>query len=64
MGQITRAVKQRVAEQLKTANIKNFTIVLNESAERDDGTLITGPIQQTFAVPLGRLLFFERQERP
>jgi alpha-glucosidase len=30
----------------------------------DDGTLITGPIQQTFAVPLGRLLYFERQERP
>jgi alpha-glucosidase len=27
----------------------------------DDGTLITGPIQQTFAVPLGRLLYFERQ---
>ena len=30
----------------------------------DDGTLITGPIQKTFAVPLGRLLYFERQERP
>ena len=30
----------------------------------DDGTLITGPIQQTFAVPLGRLLYFERQYRP
>ena len=27
----------------------------------DDGTLITGPIQKTFAVPLGRLLYFERQ---
>jgi hypothetical protein len=27
----------------------------------DDGTLITGPIQEIFAVPLGRLLYFERQ---
>ena len=27
----------------------------------DDGTLSTGPIQKTFNVPLGRLLFFERQ---
>jgi alpha-glucosidase (family GH31 glycosyl hydrolase) len=27
----------------------------------DDGTLLTGPIQQTFVVPLGRLLYFERQ---
>ena len=27
----------------------------------DDGTVITGPIQKTFAVPLGRLLYFERQ---
>ena len=61
VGQTTRAVKQRVAEQLKTANIKNYTIVLNESAERDDGTLVNGPIQRTFAVPLGRLLYFERQ---
>ncbi len=38
VGQTTHAVKQRVAEQIKTANIKNYTIVLNESAERDDGT--------------------------
>ena len=28
VGQTTRNVKQRVAEQLKTANIKNYTIVL------------------------------------
>ena len=27
----------------------------------DDGTLIAGPIQKTFDVPLGRLLYFERQ---
>ncbi len=38
VGQTTRDVKQRVAEQLKTANIKNFTIVLDEVAERDDAT--------------------------
>lgn len=38
VGQTTRDVKQRVAEQLKTANIKNFKIELDEVAERDDGT--------------------------
>ena len=41
VGQTTRDVKQRVAEQLKTANIKNFTIELDEVAERDDGTTFT-----------------------
>ncbi len=41
VGQTTRDVKQRVAEQLKTATIKNYTIVLDESAERDDGTIFT-----------------------
>ena len=41
VGQTTRDVKQRVAEQLKTANIKNYTIALDEVAERDDGTLFT-----------------------
>ncbi len=41
VGQTTRDVKQRVAEQLKTANIKNYTIVLDELAERDDGTTFT-----------------------
>ena len=41
VGQTTRDVKQRVAEQLKTAAIKNFTIELDEAAERDDGTIIT-----------------------
>jgi hypothetical protein len=39
VGFTTRDVKQRVSEQLKTAAIKNFTIVLDESAERDDGTV-------------------------
>ncbi|MFA6309998.1 MAG: GIY-YIG nuclease family protein [Sterolibacterium sp.] len=41
VGQTTRDVKQRVAEQLKTANIKNYTIVLDEFAERDGGTTFT-----------------------
>jgi hypothetical protein len=41
VGQTTRDVKQRVAEQLKTAAIKNYTIELDELAERDDGSIIT-----------------------
>lgn len=41
VGQTTRNVKQRVAEQLKTANIKNYTVQLDESAARDDGTTFT-----------------------
>ena len=41
MGQTTRDVKQRIAEQLKTAAIKNFKIELDESAARDDGTIFT-----------------------
>ena len=41
VGQTTRNVKQRVAEQLKTAAIKNYKIELDESAERDDGTIFT-----------------------
>jgi len=41
VGQTTRDVKQRVAEQLKTAAIKNYKIELAESAERDDGTIFS-----------------------
>ncbi|HEY6768789.1 MAG TPA: DEAD/DEAH box helicase family protein [Candidatus Sulfotelmatobacter sp.] len=41
VGQTTRNVKDRIAEQLKTAAIKNFRIELDESAERDDGTIFT-----------------------
>lgn len=40
VGQTIRDVKKRVAEQTKTAAI-NATIVLNESAERDDGGIIS-----------------------
>jgi len=38
VGQTTRDVRQRVAEQLQTAAISNYTIVLDEPAERVDGT--------------------------
>ena len=41
VGQTTKDVKKRVAQQLKTAAIKNFKIVLDESAERDDGSLFS-----------------------
>jgi hypothetical protein len=41
VGQTTRDVKKRVAEQVKTAAIKNYKIELDESAERDDGTLFS-----------------------
>src|SRR5947208_1208375 len=41
VGQTTRDVRQRVAEQLKTAAIKNFKVEMDEPAERDDGTIIT-----------------------
>src|SRR4051794_40270421 len=41
VGQTARNVKQRVAEQLKTAAIKNYKIELDEPAERDDGTIFT-----------------------
>jgi hypothetical protein len=41
VGQTTRDIKHRVAEQLKTAAIKNYKIELDESAERDDGTIFS-----------------------
>lgn len=41
VGQTTRDVKHRVAEQLKTAAIKNYKIELDEPAECDDGRIIT-----------------------
>jgi hypothetical protein len=41
VGQSTRDVKQRVAEQLRTAAIKNYRIEIDESAERDDGTVFS-----------------------
>jgi len=41
VGQTTRDVALRVAEQLKTAAIKNYTIILDELAERDDGSIFS-----------------------
>lgn len=41
VGQTTRDVKRRVAEQLKTAAIQNFRIELDEVAERHDGSVFT-----------------------
>jgi hypothetical protein len=39
VGQTTQDVKARVAQQLKTAAIQNFEIVLDEPADRVDGTV-------------------------
>jgi hypothetical protein len=41
VGQTARDVKKRVAEQLKTAAIKNYRIEVDESAERHDGTIFS-----------------------
>ncbi|MDQ4215491.1 GIY-YIG nuclease family protein [Microbacterium capsulatum] len=41
IGQTTQNVKTRVAQQLKTAAIENYTVVLDEPADRVDGTVIT-----------------------
>jgi hypothetical protein len=41
VGQTTRDVKQRVAQQVKTAAIKNYKIELDEVAERDDGVIFS-----------------------
>lgn len=41
IGQTTRDVKLRIAEQVKTAAIKNYKIELDESGERDDGTIFS-----------------------
>ncbi|WP_375386566.1 DEAD/DEAH box helicase family protein [uncultured Microbacterium sp.] len=39
MGHTTQDVKTRVAQQLKTAAIENYEIVLDEPADRQDGTV-------------------------
>lgn len=41
VGQTSRDVKRRVAEQVKTACIKNYKIELDESSERADGTIFS-----------------------
>lgn len=39
VGQTTQDVQARVAQQLQTAAITNYTIELDEAAERNDGTM-------------------------
>jgi hypothetical protein len=41
VGQTTRDVKRRIAEQVKTAAIKNYKIEIDEPAEREDGTIFS-----------------------
>jgi hypothetical protein len=41
VGQTTRDVKQRIAEQVRTAAVRNYRIELDEPAERDDGSIFT-----------------------
>ncbi|MEQ6897961.1 DEAD/DEAH box helicase family protein [Microbacterium sp. KR10-403] len=41
VGQTTQDVKARVAQQLKTAAIENYEIVLDEPADRPDGSVFT-----------------------
>jgi len=41
VGQTTRDVKQRIAQQVKTAAIKNYTIELDQVAERYNGATFT-----------------------
>jgi hypothetical protein len=41
VGQTTRDVKRRVAEQLRTAAIRNYRIELDEAAEREDGSVFS-----------------------
>ncbi|MBW7886372.1 MAG: restriction endonuclease [Caldilineaceae bacterium] len=58
VGQTTRNVGQRVAEQLKTAAITNYRIELDEAAERHDGTLFSDHEVRAALVKKG----FERVE--
>jgi hypothetical protein len=58
VGQSTRDVKRRVAEQLKTAAIKNYRIELDVSAERDDGSIFSDHELRALLVEKG----FERVE--
>ena len=41
IGQTTRDVRSRIAEQLKTAAIQNYTIELEDPAEREDGSIFS-----------------------
>ena len=58
VGQTTRNVKQRIAEQVKTATIKNYKIELDEAAEGEDGTTFSDHQVRAALVKKG----FERVE--
>src|SRR5437588_1776767 len=53
VGQTTRDVKQRVAEQLKTAAIRNYKIELDDSAACDDGRILTDHLVRAALVRRG-----------
>lgn len=53
VGQTTRDVKTRIAEQLKTAAITNFTIELDEVAAREDGSIFSDHAVRTALVKKG-----------
>jgi hypothetical protein len=53
VGQTTRDVKKRIAEQLKTAAIKNYKIELDEPAERDDGSIFSDHIVRAALIKKG-----------
>jgi hypothetical protein len=53
VGETTRDVKQRVAEQLKTAAIRNYKIELDESAACDDGRIFSDHEVRTALVRKG-----------
>ena len=41
IGQTTQSVQARVKQQLQTANITNYEIVVDETAEKADGTFFS-----------------------
>lgn len=53
VGQTTRDVKKRVAEQLKTAAIKNYRIELDEPAERNDGSIFSDHLVRSLLIGKG-----------
>lgn len=53
VGQTARDVKRRVAEQVKTAAIKNYKIELDESATREDGSIFSDHEVRTALVKKG-----------
>lgn len=58
IGQTSRDVKTRIAEQLRSAAINNFTIELDESASKEDGNILTDHQVRAALVAKG----FERVE--